>query len=72
MKVINELSLLNFKAWSGAIDTRSVIVENNKVKEFDNLIETMYPEGITACQLNDYLWFNNDSIYSYLGIEQEN
>lgn len=70
MKVYNDnLTLRNFDAWSGAVDTKETIVNEGKDKDFDYLIEELYPDGITDTQLNDLLWFEEDWIFEMLGIE---
>ena len=72
MKVTNDnLSVRNFDAWSGARDTKDLIIGNNKVDEFDFLIEELYPDGLTETQLNDILWFEEDWICDTLGIDNE-
>lgn len=72
MKVINDnLDLRNFKAWSGAVDTKETIINEGKADEFDQLIEEFYPDGLTDTQLNDMLWFEEDWIYEMLGIDIE-
>lgn len=70
MKVYEELSLKDFKAWSGAVETKNKIIEECKEQEFEELIEELYPNGIDATTLNDTLWFDDDWIYSCLGIEE--
>ena len=70
MKVYNDnLTLRNFDAWSGAVDTKETIINAGKDKDFDYLIEELYPDGITDTQLNDLLWFEEDWIFEVLGIE---
>lgn len=70
MRVYNDnLSLRNFDAWSGAVDTKETIINEGKDKDFDYLIEELYPEGLTDTQLNDLLWFEEDWIFEMLGIE---
>ena len=70
MRVYNEnLTLRNFDAWSGAVDTKETIISAGKDKDFDYLIEELYPDGITDTQLNDLLWFEEDWIFEVLGIE---
>mgnify|MGYP003605244109 CR=1 FL=1 len=70
MRVYNEnLTLRNFDAWSGAVDTKETIINEGKDKDFDYLIEELYPDGITETQLNDLLWFEEDWIFEMLGIE---
>jgi len=72
MKTFNENTrLADFDAWSGAKDTKETILKTNKGEEFDNLIEEIYPEGLSITQLNDILWFESDWIYEQLGISKE-
>ena len=71
MKVVNEISIADFNAWSGAIETKETIVDNCKVDEFDNMIEELYPDGLTDTQLNDLLWFDSEWIFETLGICEE-
>lgn len=72
MKVINEnLSISDFEAWSGAKDTQQTIIDNNKEKAFDSLIEDLYPDGLTDTQLNDLLWHDSDWCLEQLGVEIE-
>ena len=70
MKVYNDnLTLRNFDAWSGAVDTKETILNEGKENEFNSLIEELYPDGLTDTQLNDLLWFESDWIFEMLGIE---
>ena len=72
MKTFNDDTTLdNFEAWSGAKDTKEIILENNKGDQFEALIEDLYPEGLSETQLNDILWFEEDWIFEQLGIEVE-
>ena len=71
MKVFKEISLWDFEGWSGAEETIRIIVENDKVEEFDQLIEELYPEGIDETNLNDLLRFEDDWIFEALGIGEE-
>ena len=69
MKTFNEnATLSNFEAWSGAKDTKDTILKANLGEEFDNLIEEVYPDGLSEGQLNDILWFESDWIYESLGM----
>ena len=70
MKIHSEITLENFEAWSGAKDTQARIIEEGMAKQFDALIEELYPEGLTETQLNDILWFDDEWIYETLGIIQ--
>lgn len=73
MKVlrVQEISLEEFETWSGATDTKEKIIEEDKVEEFNSLIEESYPEGLTDTELNDLLWFEDEWIYSNIGIYDE-
>ena len=71
MKVYEDINLKDFESWSGATETKERIIKEGKEEEFEMLIEEMYPNGIDATTLNDVLWFDNDWIYSCLGIETE-
>jgi hypothetical protein len=69
MKLITTFA--NYEAWSGAVDTYNTIEEAGKLDELDNLIEELYPDGLTETQLNDLLWHDTDWVYESLGIELE-
>ena len=56
MKISMEMSLVNFNAWSGAVDTKEKIIEANMTEEFEAMIDELYPDGIDATTLNDLLW----------------
>lgn len=72
MKTFNEnMTLVDFEAWSGAVETKTTIIDNDKAEEFDSLIEELYPDGLSETQLNDILWFESDWIYENLGISDE-
>ena len=71
MKITTELSIRDFNAWSGATNTKNIIINNDKAEEFDQLIEEIYPEGISDTYLNDLLWFDADWILETLGISEE-
>ena len=71
MLVYSEISLMQFETWSGATETKKIIIENDKVEEFEDLIEGSFPDGLSATRLNDILWFDREQIFEYLGIENE-
>ena len=68
MKIVKEISVEDFEGWSGANDTIEVIEKAGKVDEFDNLIEELYPDGLSETSLNDLLRFDYEWIYETLGI----
>ena len=70
MKVYEELNLRDFNAWSGAIETKNKIIDAGKEEEFEEFIEEIYPDGLSATKLNDILWFDNEMIIEMLGIQE--
>ena len=51
------------------VSIKKIILENDKAEEFDQLIEELYPEGLTETALNDILWFDYEWLFETLGIE---
>ena len=70
MKITSEMSLKNFKAWSGAKDTLNKLIELDKCDELEFILDDLYPDGLTNTQLNDILWFEDEWIFETLGIEE--
>ncbi len=64
MKIITN----KYTPWSGAVDIYNTIEEYDKVEEFEELIDELYPEGIEEVQLNDLLWFEDEWLFEQLGI----
>ena len=71
MRVYQEISFEDFEAWSGAVDTKEKIIDAGKAEEFEALVEELFPNGIDATELNDFLWFDDDYILEILGITEE-
>ena len=71
MKITSEMSLKNFKAWSGAKDTLNKLIELDKCEDLEFILDDLYPDGLTETQLNDILWFDDEWIFEILGIEEE-
>ena len=70
MKIISEKNLRDFNAWGGAIETKKIILDAGLEGEFEEIIEQIYPEGISNTKLNDILWFDRDWVLEILGIEE--
>lgn len=63
--------------WSGAIDTLKTIEEHDKENELishlEEIFETNFDNVPTMTEVNDYLWFEWETIFESLGIsESEN
>ena len=76
MKVIKEIDSFNDlmeNSWSGAIDTLQDIANANLEEEFMENLENIYflGETPTDTELNDFIWFERDTIYSDLGLNSK-
>ncbi len=70
-KDINSFSELYASSWSGAIDTLDSVASANKEEELMNyLSEIFYNGDNTDTELNDYIWFEREQIYEYLGLNE--
>ena len=71
MKVYEDINLKDFESWSGATETKNIIINEGKEQEFEELIEDLFPNGVSATELNDCLWFDQEYVLDVLGIETE-
>ena len=73
MKVTMDMSAYDVEnaVWSGARDTVSDLSTDELQLVLDTLeeIECDNPEGISMTYLNDFLWFERDTIAEWLGYE---
>ena len=68
VKDINPWELKD-ELWSGALDTLGTITQNGKLQDLMGLLEEMYPEPVDITTVNDLLWFAEEYVFQYLGIE---
>ena len=71
MKIYKETSMSGFEPWSGAVRTYERLDNNNCLGDFEDMIDELYPDGISETQLNDILWFDADWIYESVGLKTE-
>lgn len=71
MKIISEVSIENFEAWSGGRTTLDRIISEGKCNELESYLEELFPDGATDTEINDLLWFDSDSVYEYCGMRTE-
>ena len=70
-KEINDFYALADMVWSGAVDTIADIQNANKEDEFMNFLEMVFcDETPTDTAVNDFIWFERDTIYSDLGLNK--
>lgn len=61
-------SLDNFRAWSGARNTLATVRERGDMDRLTSLGEDIFLGSIpTETEINDWLWFDSDDIYRFLG-----
>lgn len=60
--------------WSGAIDTLKTIEERNKEDELmahlEEIFESYFDNVPTMTEVNDYLWFDDETIFEALEISE--
>ena len=71
MTITYELDLNRFEAWSGAKETLERIQRKGKCGLLEQILDDIYPDGMTETELNDLLWFEPETIYEWLGIRSE-
>ena len=71
MKIYSEINIADFKAWGGAINTLDRIIAEDKCDELEAILEDLYPDGINETKLNDLLWFDDETVFGWLGIRTE-
>ena len=77
VKTINEYDTNDFynlfeNSWSGARDTLEDIIKAKKEEEFMDLLDMYFgtEEELTDTELNDFIWFERDTIYEDLGLDE--
>lgn len=70
LKIVSEISLEDFRAWSGAVDTLDKLKEHNKCDIVENILEDEYPDGLTDTELNDILRFDSDTVFEWAGLDE--
>ena len=68
MKIISYMSLTDFDFWAGAWDTIKYLTPG-ELEQIEQILEELYPEGLSATELNDLFWFEDDLIAEWLGYE---
>lgn len=66
MKIYAETSLINFEFWAGAKD-RVKYLTNEELEQIEAVLEELYPEGIDETAVNDFFWFEEDTVAEWLG-----
>ena len=69
MKVYKEVSgRHDFDFWSGAGDTVNYLTDD-EVEQIFEMLEEIYPEGMDETTVNDFFWFEDETIAEWLGYD---
>lgn len=68
MKIYTEKSLRDFDFWSGARDTVKYLTPG-ELDKIESILEECYPEGMDETAINDFFWFEEDTIAEWLGYD---
>ena len=71
MKIISETSVRDFGFWSGGADRAKDVKSDSDWDVIENELESAYPDGMTDGELNDFFWFDFDTIAQWLGYKSE-
>ena len=66
MKIYAEKSLRDFDFWSGARDTVKYLTDD-ELDQIEAILEDCNPDGMDETEINDFFWFEDDTIADWLG-----
>lgn len=70
MTIKYETSLSSFEFWGGAKDNARHYTMD-EMNEIENIFDELFPEGMTATDVNDIFWFDFDGICEWIGLDPE-
>lgn len=68
LRVYKESDLTDFVFWSGAKDTVKYL-SDEQLRQIAATLEDAYPDGMTETEINDFFWFEDDTIAEWLGYD---
>ena len=68
MKIYTEKSLRDFDFWSGAKDTVKYLTPC-ELDQIESILDECYPDGMDETAINDFFWFEEDTIAEWLGYD---
>ena len=74
IQVTSELDFndLMYQCRSGAVDTLNRIYDKNMEDDFMDILNDSFAcMSPTLTEVNDYIWFESDEIFEYLGISED-
>ena len=70
MKVYKEINLRDFEFSCGAKDNAETLT-SEQLDMVESILEDAYPDVMDETTINDFFWFEFDTIREWLGIEDE-
>lgn len=68
MKIYYEDSIQNFEFWEDAEEHAEMLTES-ELDQFEDFVNEAYPEGIEDTALNDWMWFDFESVCDAIGLK---
>lgn len=68
MTIFSECSLSDFEPWDGAVDCYYFLTDE-QLEQLENALEETHPFGMSAADLNNLFWYEQDRVAEYLGFE---
>ena len=68
MRIYREIPLTEFEFWAGGKDTVEELTDS-ELERIEQILEEIYPEGMSEFEVNDLFWFERDLIAEWLGYE---
>ena len=66
MRIYREMPLTEFDFWAGGKDTVEELTDS-ELEQIEQILEEIYPEGMSEFEINDIFWFERDLIAEWLG-----
>ena len=66
MRIYREIPLTEFEFWAGGKDTVEELTDS-ELEQIEQILEEIYPEGMSEFEVNDTFWFERDLIAEWLG-----
>lgn len=70
MIIKDEISLREFDAWAKGRENLDKLTDEEKDR-LEAIMSDMYPDGMSATELNDLLWFDFETVCDWLGLEYD-
>jgi len=70
MRITDEINLTSFEFWSGGKD-RAMMLTYEEMEMVEDALTDLYPDGMTATELNDLMWFEFGFVCECIGLKYD-